>query len=327
MTRRAALVAALADGRVHDTAALATRLGCDEAALRLELAGLSDWQLAVETPAPGQCRLESPLDRLDARTLTGALATPTRECLDRLEVLDEVDSTNAVLLGAEPPATGRFRVLLAEFQRAGRGRRGRRWHTPYAHGLCLSIATRLRTPAARLGTLSLVAGVAVLRALAGAGITGISLKWPNDLLRADAKLGGILSEMRSLGEDESSVVVGVGLNVRAVPGLQSLVHAEGGLAPADLGDFGPPSRARLAAALVDALVAATTAFGEHGFAPFAAEWSAADALRDRWVRVQGTTAVREGIARGIDAGGGLRVEFRDGTEVLTAGDVSLRSAA
>lgn len=327
MTARAALVAALADGRVHDAAGLATRLGCDAPTLRRELEGLSDWQLAVETPAPGLYRFAAPLERLEARALAQALGTDMRERLAGLAVEDEVDSTNAQLLAAEPPATGAFRVLCAEFQRAGRGRRGRRWHAPYAHGLCLSIATRLTAPAATLGTLSLVAGVAVLRALAREGVTGVTLKWPNDLLCDEAKLGGILSEMRSLSDDEAYVVIGVGLNVRPADGLESRVRAEGGLAPADLGHFGPPSRLRLAAALVDALIAAAVAFGERGFAPFAAEWSAADALRDRWVRVQGASAVREGIARGIDAEGRLCVEFGEGTEVLTAGDVSLRSAA
>jgi BirA family biotin operon repressor/biotin-[acetyl-CoA-carboxylase] ligase len=327
MTLRAALVARLADGQVHAAGELGRALELDAAALAAVVADLSTWQLTVAGDRDAGYRLAMPFEPLDAGRLRAALAPDTLVRADRIEVHGELVSTNAQLLASAPPAAGQFRASLAEFQSAGRGRRGRRWLAPYGSGLCLSFAWCFAAPPAALGALSLAAGVAVLRAFARHGIDDLALKWPNDIQRAGAKLGGILSELRVEPGGAAHVVVGVGLNVRLPAAAAAAILAEGGLPAADLSDLGPPSRTELAAALLDALVDVSVEFASQGFAAFAAEWSAADVLRDRPVRVHGAERVRDGIARGIDAHGGLRVEFSEGTEVLTAGDVSLRAAA
>jgi len=115
--------------------------------------------------------------------------------------------------------------------------------------------------------------------------------------------------------------------VRLPPAAARAIAAAGGVPPADLAGGELPSRTLLAATLVDELGAALVEFEARGFAPFMAEWSGADALRDRTVRIHGTDRLRDGVARGIDPDGALRVEIGGRIETLTAGEVTLRAVA
>lgn len=327
MDPRAALVRRLADGALHDTDSLARAAGIEPDAVPGALRALSAWGLDVESPSGLGHRLVEPLELLDSARIAAALEMPVRERLNGLEVLDEVDSTNARLLALPAPPEGRGRACAAEFQNAGRGRRGRAWTQPYASGLCLSLGWSFAGSSVGLGALSLAAGVAVLRALDGFGVGGLALKWPNDVLRGGAKLGGILCELRSLPEGPVHVVIGVGLNVRLSDDARAGIVEGGGLEPADLADVRPRiARNRLAARLLGTLAAMAEEFAAQGFAPFTDEWRAADALRDRAVRVLGPSG-REGVARGIDIDGALCIEIGGRLERLTAGDVSLRAVA
>ncbi len=326
MKRRGALLRLLAAGQPVTAAALAAALGATAAELECELGALADWGLAALRTADGY-RLELPLDLLDAAALEAALGAATRARLERLEVHDELDSTNARLLADSDLGAGRVRVALAEYQRAGRGRRGRDWLQPFGSGLCLSLAWLFETPPAALGALSLAAGVAALRALSRCGVTGLSLKWPNDIQKDGGKLGGMLAELRLEAAGPAYIVIGVGLNVRLPTNARFAIASAGGVPPADLAGGPLPSRTALAAALVEELVGALAVFEAEGFAPFMAEWSRADALRDRTVRVHGADRVRDGVARGIAPDGTLCVEIAGQLEHLTAGEVTLRAVA
>ena len=327
MTRRGALVRLLADGEPHPGAALARGLGATRAELAAELDALADWGLAPESVRYRGYRLPAPVELIDAARLGTALGAAARARLDRLEVHDELDSTNAQLLAATDLGAGRTRVCIAEYQRAGRGRRGRGWLQPFASGLCLSLAWLFPEPPAALGALSLAAGVATLRALARCGVQGVALKWPNDVLKDGGKLGGILSELRLEAAGPAYVVIGVGLNVRLPRTLHEALVRAGGMPPADLAGAPAPSRTLLAAALVDELIAMLVEFEARGFVPFLAEWSAADALRDRLVRVHAADHVQDAIARGVGADGALRIEIGKRIETLTSGEVTLRAVA
>jgi len=329
MTRRGQLLGLLADGALHSGEVLAAALGVSRAAVAKQVQALAARGVPVAAVPRRGYRLARPLELLDAAGLEAALAPATRARLDRLEVYEELPSTNSHLLAATGLAAGRCRVCLAEVQSAGRGRRGRAWFAPLGSGLCLSLAWLFDPPPSAPGALSLAAGVAVLRALERLGVRDATLKWPNDIYRAGRKLGGILCELRFEAAGPAYVVVGVGLNVHAPAGLADAIAAEGGVLPADLADVTPPvTRQALAASLIDELAAAAAVFGTAGFAPFAAEWRRADALRDRPVRVQGAGgADRDGVARGIDAQGSLQVEFAGTVECLTAGEVTLRAVA
>ena len=118
-------------------------------------------------------------------------------------------------------------VVLAEHQTGGRGRRGRAWIAPPGGAICLSLAWQYPDLPADLSALSLVVGVAAVNALASLGVAGVRLKWPNDLVTADGKLGGILIEMRAEAGGPVHLVVGLGSNVMLDEAARAAVAATG----------------------------------------------------------------------------------------------------
>lgn len=327
-TRRADVLRLLADGAVHSGESLAAALGVSRAAVWKQVQQLDGWGLEVEAVPGRGYRLTRPLDLLDERALRSALPEAATARLRTLTVADEIDSTNEVLLAAPALPAGRMDACLAEFQTRGRGRRGRSWLAPFASGLCLSLSWTFRETPPQLSALSLAVGVGVLRALRALGVSGVGLKWPNDLLHALRKLGGILIELRAEAAGPAFVVIGLGLNV-ALPDAARAQVAASGLAVASLDDFcvAVPSRSRLAAAVIGELERVLTEFEVRGFAPFADEWRTADALASRPAFVmQGETRV-DGLARGIDEDGALLLEVAGSNRRFVSGEVSLRPVA
>lgn len=330
MNRRLEIVRLLADGREHSGEAVAAALGVSRAAVWKQVQQLSQWGLGVEAaPGRGYRLAAGRIELLDQQALLACLPAEPRSRLRRLTLADEIGSTNETLLAVDDLAPGRFDACLAEFQTQGRGRRGRRWVAPFGSGICLSVNWCFEEAPPQLSALSLAAGVAVRRALEGCGIAGAALKWPNDILHGERKLGGILSELRVEAAGPAYVVVGVGLNVSLPPAVSAAIR-ETGIEVVSLADLGLPrlpSRNALAAALVGQLALALAEFDHAGFAPFYEEWSAADAMLARPARILRGADVREGIARGIDRDGALLLEVAGRTERFVSGEASLRPAA
>jgi BirA family biotin operon repressor/biotin-[acetyl-CoA-carboxylase] ligase len=177
-----------------------------------------------------------------------------------------------------------------------------------------------------LGALGLVVGVCALRALSRLGADPVRLKWPNDLLVDDRKLGGILIELRAESAGPACVVIGIGLNVAlGAPLLEKI--ATMGLAPIDLAAAGlkEPGRNAVAAGLISAFVGGLLEFERDGLKPFVREWMEADALRGRPVTVTAAAGSAKGVARGIDLDGALLVETPQGLLRFISGDVSVRA--
>jgi len=324
VTRRADLLRLLADGRLHSGEELAASLAISRAAVWKQLRQLDDWGVALDAQAGQGYRLAAPLDLLDADAIRGALPQWSAGRLRHLELHEELDSTSDRLLAVHDLPPGRFDACLAEFQRAGRGRRGRRWTAPFASGLCLSVSWIFRDAPAALGALSLAAGVAALRALRRLGFHDLALKWPNDIIHGARKLGGILIDLRGEAAGPAYVVVGVGINVQLPSALKDALGAEG-LEPVDLASIGTaPSRSLAAATLVNELALALEEFGARGMSAFADEWQGADALAGRAVRVLQGERTLEGLARGVDADGALLLDAGDGRRRILSGEVSIR---
>lgn len=325
MTRRGAVLRLLADGELKSGQNLARHLGVSRAAVWKQLRQLADWGIEVRAQPGRGYRLAAPLDLLDAGAIRGALPQFAAGRLRNLEVHEELASTNDRLLEAAELTAGRFDACLAEFQAAGRGRQGRRWLAPYASGLCLSVNWTFREAPAALGSLSLAAGVAVLRALRGLDVRGLELKWPNDVVHSGRKLGGILIDLRGEAAGPAHVVVGVGINIFLPDRIRAQLRADG-VEATDLAALRVelPHRSVLAAALIAELAHTLEEFAGRGLAAFTDEWRAADALIDRPVRVlQGGQAV-EGLARGIDADGALLVEAGGTQRRFLSGEVTVR---
>ncbi len=324
MNGRIELLRLLADGALHSGEDLAAALAISRAAVWKRLRQLEAYGIALEaTPGRGY-RLESPIDLLDSAALRAGLPQGVSELLRNLEVHESLESTSDRLLAAGDLPPGRFDACLAEFQTAGRGRRGRRWVAPFASGLCLSVNWQYRDAPATLGALSLAAGVAALRALRRLGFAQSALKWPNDIVHRGGKLGGILIDLRGEAAGHAYVVVGLGINVRLPRAAREHLSAEG-MDALDLATLGaPPARNDLAAVLITELTRALAEFGARGMSAFAAEWEGADVLSGHPVRVLHGGQFLDGLARGVDADGALLLETDAGRRRILSGEVSVR---
>ena len=225
-------------------------------------------------------------------------------------------STNGVLLGER--SLERPVLLLADRQTAGRGRRGRRWHSAPGDGLTFSLAVALRRPLRELAGLPLVAGVAVARALHGLGVGRSALKWPNDIVVDGAKIGGILVETKSF-HGAIKAVIGVGINLRGAAALRTRLRRE----VAALEQFvAVPDPERLARALGDSLLTSLAAFEARGLDAVRAEWDRLDSHAGRKVRVRlADGRVLTGIASGLEPDGALRLATRSGVRAVHSGRV------
>ena len=200
------------DASFHSGAALARELGASPAAVRLALRELEHLGLKVyKVPGRGY-RLAEPYDCLDAAAVRAQLGPQARHF--HLELLDACASTNTLLLARARAGAPSGSVIACELQSAGRGRRGNSWQSGLGGSLTFSLLWRFAQGAAGLSGLSLAAGVAVARALASFGVADVQLKWPNDLLHAGRKLGGILIELHGDAPGPTAAVIGIGLNVR-----------------------------------------------------------------------------------------------------------------
>lgn len=324
MSGRAELLRLLSDGALHSGEELAAALSISRAAVWKRLQQLEAWGIACEARPGSGYRLEAPVELLDAAQICDRLPQAARGMLRHLEVHESLESTSDRLLAIDDLPPGRFDACLAEFQSAGRGRRGRSWVAPFASGLCLSINWSFRDAPAMLGALSLAAGVAALRALGRLGFARLSLKWPNDILSGDAKLGGILIDLRGEAAGPAYVVVGIGINVRLPHAARERLEAEG-VEVTDLAALGEvPGRNDLAAVLSAELAQALVEFGARGLAAFSEEWQAADALAGRPVRVLHGGQPLEGFARGVDEDGALLLEVDGARRRILSGEVSIR---
>ncbi len=319
------LLAALAHGRAVSGSELAARLGISRAAIWKQIERLREFGLEVEAQAGRGYRLAAPIEWLDAPRIRAALSPAEAARLSDLALHWQLDSTSSEL---QRRAAGDARdglACLAEWQDAGRGRRGRVWRTPLGGGLALSLLKRFDDGMAALGGLSLVAGVAAVRALHDCGVEGVGLKWPNDLVARERKLGGILVELGGDATGPCHAVIGIGLNLRLDARTAAAID-QPWIDLATLTGAAPPSRNRLAARLIAQLGAALEQFAADGFDAFVDDYRGLDLLRGRAVRVLRAGAVEDGVALGIDARGALRVAFADGERRVDGGEVSVRPA-
>jgi len=239
-----------------------------------------------------------------------------------LEYHAEVTSTNDIALAKAAAGAPEGYAVLADQQRAGRGRRGRVWFSPPGAGLYLSVVTR--PPTARLSLVTLVAGIAAARAVTDVTGLPVRLKWPNDLMvgRPWMKLGGVLCEAAGLPDDgAAAVVIGTGINLRPAA------------YPPDVGDLATSIEGELArAADRGALTAELLANVRDGVRRLRDEPDVAW-VRDAWralaadgafgaaVRWRDGDDERRGIARDIDEDGALVVEAGQTTARIIAGEV------
>lgn len=319
------LLATLSDGRPHSGASLATNLKVSRAAVWSRVKRLQAMGVDIYAVRGKGYQLARAFDFLDDHAIRHALTPAAAMVLQEITVATTTDSTNQRLLELIPKQGIHGCAWLAEYQTAGRGRRGDRWLAPPGSAVCLSLGWRFDAPPKDLSALSLVVGIAIARALQGLGARGIGLKWPNDLLVQRRKLAGILIEMRSELGGPCSVVIGVGVNIA----LGDDVRAQIDQPSASLADTCTqvPSRNRVAAALLSELTTHLQAFRQTGFAGQLASWRELDALAGFDVELVLPERLVRGTARGVDAQGMLQIEHNGRMESFLSGHVRLAGHA
>lgn len=238
----------------------------------------------------------------------------------QFDVVDSTGSTNADLRARLSVLTQPV-LLAAEVQTAGRGRAGRRWADAAGDSLSFSLAWRFGGDFGQLCGLSLAVGVLVAETLRAHG-WAVGLKWPNDLLLGERKLGGILVETVS-ARPGTWAIIGIGINVHP----NTARDATAGTATASLASTGI-DRNPLLAALADALADGLPLFDAQGFSPFVPRWLALHAYQGEAVDlIEQGRLLQQGIASGVDEMGCLLLDTRAGRIAVLAGDISLRKQA
>ncbi len=269
-------------------------------------------------PGQGYC-LQSPMQWLQPLTISAALW----QAGVRVQVQRQTTSTNQEVLQAFSRQEGHALAVLAEQQTAGRGRRGRTWLSPLAQNFYGSLGWRFDRAASALAGLSLSIGVGVAEALEPLLGRKLGLKWPNDIILEQGKLGGILIELAGDASGPCDVVIGLGLN--------HLGFASGTTPDQpcrQLHDYLQIERTELAVLLLRALVDTVRVFEGEGLPAFADGFIQRDVLLHQPVCVQRQgQGDLYGWGSGIAADGSMLLERQGQTVLINSGEVSVRVAA
>lgn len=313
------LLQQLANGEACSGEALADRLGITRAAVWKHIDALRALGLPVAARTGVGYQLPWPVQLLDANRIQAALAQPCPP----IHVHWLLDSTQNELVRIAPAAPD-LTTVLAESQTAGRGRRGRHWQSPPGMGISLSCLKRFDCGPGALTGLSIAMGVCTVQALAQAtALVQLQLKWPNDVVAANHKLAGILIEVDGEYDGPCTARIGLGLNLHLTPEMQADVQ-QPSTDLAALCGAALPERNGLAARLITHLHAGLLRFEREGLAAFAEDFARLDSLAGQPLTVHSAQGAQQGVGRGIDERGALRVQMDERLVSVYSDAVSVR---
>ncbi len=318
-----ALLKILADGKFHSGTSLGVALGLSRSAVWKQMQALQEYGVEVYSVRGRGYRLPDGLDLLEIDKIKVLLGSQVGKNLKHIELNTFTDSTNLMAL-RNIQEHNHGALYLAEYQSAGRGRRGRAWLGPVATNLYFSLMWSFTGGVAAIEGLSLMVGLSIVQGLSKVGVQGVTLKWPNDLLFKEKKLAGILIEMQGDTSGDVSVVIGAGLNVKMNAAsaqarqidqpwvdLQSIVDRS-------------IDRNKLLASVVGQLLVNLRVFRERGFVAFIDAWHKYHAFQDSYVKLLTNNSEIEGICRGVNQQGALLLERYGKNEAFHGGEISVR---
>lgn len=311
---------ALADGKFHSGEEIARSLGRSRTTLSDSLKAAAEMGVEVFSVPGRGYRLAQPLEFLDAAVLGGSLEGTGVGVV----IAEQVESTSTRLMAMASEGAASGTCLAAEWQSAGRGRRGRSWVSSLGGSITFSLLWRFERGAGHLAGLSLAVGAAVARALAAQGVPRAQVKWPNDVVVDFRKIAGILVETTGDIQGPSVAVVGVGVNYRLPERTleaidQAVTDVWSCAAPA-------PSRNALLAALLAQLASTLRRFEASGFAAERDAWRSLHAYHGRAVRVlPAHEPAFDAVVADVAPDGALVVTLPDGRSLaLASAEISLR---
>ncbi|MDP7537371.1 MAG: bifunctional biotin--[acetyl-CoA-carboxylase] ligase/biotin operon repressor BirA [Methylococcales bacterium] len=321
-TQRKILVA-LSDGQFHSGSDLSEALGISRSAICKQINGFDGLGLKYSAISGKGYRLLQSIELLDEATIRGHLNPLSVNYISSIHCLDVIDSTNNYLLtqGQVQPALSQ--ICLAEFQSAGRGRRGKQWVSPFGQNVYLSLSWQYFCGVTALAGLSLGIGVCLVRVIRALSGVEVGLKWPNDIFWQGKKLGGILVELSGDMEGPCAVVVGLGLNRALSDDEGATIDQEWVDLQRILGEKNVP-RNKLIAELINELIPFMEAFEQEGIAAVINEWRRYDCLVGQTAKLLLGHNVISGTVSGVDDQGHLLLTQANGeTQVYNSGEISV----
>lgn len=308
------LIKILSDGSIHSGEQLGELLGMTRASINKHIHTLRKWGIEVNTITSKGYQFTRKMDLLDYERIYGLVRR------GNIIVKPVINSTNQYLLERIHKLSSGD-ACVAEYQTAGRGRRGRYWASPFGCNLYLSLYWHLdQGPAAAMG-LSLVAGIVIAETLNKFSDSNIKVKWPNDLYLNEKKLAGILIEMVGKTGNAAHIVVGIGLNIAMSRNYETNIN-QGWI---NLEQAGIQiERNVIAGQIIMALRHELVQFEKYGLVPFIKRWLALNNFLHKKVRLHIGDHLEIGIVKGVNEHGAILLEQNDEIVSYIGGEISLR---
>jgi BirA family biotin operon repressor/biotin-[acetyl-CoA-carboxylase] ligase len=325
------LIRYLSSGQFVSGQWLGDQLGVSRAAISNHIASLVDMGLNIYSVTGKGYKLSEPLTLLDENNIQRKLLELGQK--NKVEVHNIIDSTNSYLLRRLPNQNHNLQVCLAEYQDSGRGRRGRKWISPFGSHIYMSMYWFLEQGMAAAMGLSVVSALAVSDAIKDLYQIDVQLKWPNDIYFDGVKLAGILIDLEGQALEPCHCVIGIGLNINMPQksaeqvdqpwtDLQEVIHKS--IPNSEYKNNDVIDRDELAATLITKLSVRLQQHQSEGLTTMVNEWAKHDFYFNKPVKLITGTRKKKGICRGINSQGALLLEVDGQVSPVYGGEVSLR---
>ena len=314
------LIRALAKGGFVSGQEQGEKLDISRTAVSKHIKVLTEMGLDIFSVTGKGYKLSQPLSLLNKDDIISLL--PSNASLPEIEVHSLIDSTNSYLLRRLPNQLSQGQVCLAEFQSAGRGRRGRQWISPFGSQIYLSMYWHLEQGLSAAMGLSLVTALAVSDAIYSLTKIQVQLKWPNDVYLGGVKLAGILIDLEGQALEASHSVIGIGINLNMPEQAAKQIDQKW----TDLQSHCKNSvdRNSLSAQLIHHLLKRLHQHQDEGLSVMLEEWHAQDFYLNKRVKLLTGERTTKGICRGVNNQGALMLEIDGQVSPIYGGEVSLR---
>lgn len=320
------LIKALASGEFVSGQEIGAQLGISRAAISKHVKALVNMGLNIFSVTGKGYKLAQPLYLLNKHKILSLISEETnnskKQWSPEIEVHNLIDSTNDYLMRRLPNQLTQGQVCLAEYQSAGRGRRGRQWISPFGSQIYLSMYWCLEQGLSEAMGLSSLTALAVSDAIFTISGVQVQFKWPNDIYIDGVKLAGILIDLEGQALEPSHSVIGIGLNLD-IPDEEAEKISQRWT---DLQKHSKTKidRNALSAQLISCLYARLQQFQSEGLTTMLDEWHAHDVYLNKPVKLITGERIVKGICRGINSQGALLLETNGQVKTIYGGEVSLR---